>query len=387
MLKVNNLFLIGAADRNVGKTELACTLIKNETQNGRKVIGVKVTTIKDDSHGTCPRGGKGCGVCTSLSEDFCLTHETDSSNSKDTSRMLRAGASAVYWLRVREKALKKGALALLEKIKTSHCPDVSIVCESNSLRRVIEPGLFFILNRSNNANIKNSCKEVERFADKKVTLLSVEQGFDFELNRISFENNRWDFRTDASCIILAGGKSSRMGEDKTKLKVNGLTLLESSIKQLKPLFSEILISSNNEEELSYLKLPVIKDSENGHGPLMGIYNSLQVSKSERNFVIACDIPEPDISLIYKLLSIDSSFDVVIPRHDGNMLEPLFAVYSKNTLPFIKESIKTSKQIRAFFDKVNTCYIDTDLNFFNINTSNDYNLFLEKKAVDESKIAR
>lgn len=377
MLTAKNLLLIGAADRNVGKTEFACSLIKKTAEIGLKVIGVKVTTVKDDAHGTCPRGGQGCGVCSSLQGNFCLTHETDSSNSKDTSRMLRAGATAVYWLRVRDGALKEGASALLNKIETSHGSDIPIVCESNSLRTVLEPSLFFVLNRLNNTNIKNSCKAVEQYADKKVTLLSIEEGFDFNLNTISFENNRWYFKTDASCIILAGGKSTRMGEDKTKLKINGLTLLENSIKQLKPIFSEILISSNKGEELSYLNLPVITDSENDYGPLMGIYSCIKSSKSERNFVIACDIPKPDIRLLYKLLSVDQAYDVIIPRHDDSMIEPLFAVYSKKTLHLIEETLKSSRQIRAFFDKVKVSYLDTDSTFFNINTSEDYKTFLNK----------
>lgn len=374
-IKANNLFLIGAADRNVGKTEFACSLIKQTALTGHKVIGVKVTTVKDDAQGTCPRGGQGCGVCSSLSGNFCLTNEIDSSTSKDTSRMLRAGASAVYWLRVREGALEEGASALLNKIETLHDSDIPIVCESNSLRTVLEPGLFFVLNRLNNLSVKQSCKAIERHADKKVTLLSIEQGFDFDLAKISFTNNRWYFRTDATCIILAGGKSSRMGEDKIRLKINGLPMIENIARQLSPVFETIIISSNNVKDLSYLNLHIINDDEEGHGPLMGILSCLKASKSERNFVIACDIPKPDIHLIYKLLSIDPTFDVVIPRHNNNMIEPLFAVYGKKTLPVIEETLKTSKQIRAFFDKIKVSYLDTDSTFFNINTVEDYKNFI------------
>lgn len=375
MLISNNLFLIGAADRNVGKTEFACSLIKQTALSGKKVIGVKVTTVKDDAHGSCPRGGKGCGVCSSLQENFCITLETDSTSSKDTSRMLRAGADAVYWLRVREGALKDGAFAILDKISISHGKDTPIVCESNSLRKVLKPCLFFVLNRLGNTLIKDSCQAVEHHADKKVTLLSVEQGFDFDLAKISFNNNRWYFKADASCIILAGGKSSRMGEDKTKLIINGFPMIENSVKQLSPIFDKLLISSNKPEELSYLNLPVIKDNADEYGPLMGIYSCLKASATQRNFIIACDIPKPDINLIYKLLAIDSIFDVVIPRHKNNMIEPLFAVYGKRTIPAIEEALKGSKQIRAFFEKVKVHYLDTTSKFFNINTNGDYNTFI------------
>ncbi len=377
MLCSKNLFLIGAADRNVGKTEFACSIIKQITLAGHKVIGVKVTTVKDDDHGTCPRGGQGCGVCSSLSGNFCLTHETDSNSPKDTSRMLRAGAEAVYWLRVRDGALKEGASALLKEIETLHGFDVPIVCESNSLRTVLEPGLFFVLNRSGNTNIKNSCKAVEHQSDKKVTLLSVEKGFDFDLNRISFENDRWYFKTDASCIILAGGKSTRMGEDKTKLKINGMPLIENAVMQLSPIFSQIILSSNKPDEFSYLNLTVIKDNEDEHGPLMGIYSCLLKSETQKNFIVACDLPEIDLNLIYRLLESSRDADVVIPKHKDNMIEPLFAVYDKKTLPAIAETLKTSKQIRAFFNKVKVSYLDTDSTFFNINTIEDYKTFADK----------
>lgn len=374
MLVSKNLFLIGAADRNVGKTEFACSLIKQTSLSGQKVIGVKVTTVKDDAHGTCPRGGKGCGVCSSLQGDFCLTQESDCASSKDTSRMLRAGAEAVFWLRVRESALKDGTSTLLKKLESLFEKSIPIVCESNSLRTVLTPGLFFVLNRLNNSSVKESCKAVEHHADKKVTLLSIEQGFDFDLNKISFTNDGWSFKTDASCIILAGGKSSRMGEDKTKLKINDLSLLENSINQLSPLFDKILISSNKSDELSYLNLPIIKDKADEHGPLMGIYSSLMESETQKNFIIACDVPEIDINLIYRLLSLSEEADIVIPRHSDGMIEPLFAIYDKSVLIAISETLKTSRQIRAIFDKVRVYYLDTEPNFFNINTIEDYKNF-------------
>lgn len=376
MLSSKNLLLIGAADRNVGKTEFACSLIKQTSLEGRKVVGVKVTTVKDDNHGACPRGGQGCGVCSSLSENFCLTQESDYATSKDTSRMLRAGASAVYWLRVRDGALKDGASALLEKIESSFGKGIPVVCESNSLRTVLEPGLFFVLNRQSNSSIKKSCRTVEHHSDKKITLLSIEQGFDFDIKKISFINGGWYFKTDASCIILAGGKSQRMGEDKTKLMINGLPMIENVVKQLRPIFETIIISSNKGEELSYLNAPIIRDKTNGNGPLMGIYSCLMESETQKNFVIACDVPEININLIYRLLESSKQADVVIPRHNKGKIEPLFAVYDRNTLPSIAESLKTSKQIRAFFDKVKVHYLDTDSTFFNINTIDDYKNFTD-----------
>ena len=97
MLKLQNMLLIGAADRNVGKTSFACSIIKKYSDS-LPVVALKITVIKEKD-GKCPRGGQGCGVCTSLSSDFLITEEFNSASGKDTSKMLVAGATKVFWLR------------------------------------------------------------------------------------------------------------------------------------------------------------------------------------------------------------------------------------------------------------------------------------------------
>ena len=93
----NNFILIGAADRNVGKTELACFLIKKVSKT-QKVIGLKVTTV-NEMNGKCPRGGIGCGACSSLQGNYCIYEEVSKKTNKDTSKMLNAGATSVFWIR------------------------------------------------------------------------------------------------------------------------------------------------------------------------------------------------------------------------------------------------------------------------------------------------
>ena len=147
MFKLDGMLMIGSAGSNVGKTELACTILRKfrlrRAQSNLKscdVIGIKVTTIRD-KEGRCPRGGEGCGVCTSLEGVYSITEELDSSSGKDTARLLSAGASRVFWLRVREERLMEGITALLDVI--GH--DAVSICESNSLRQVVKPGLFLMV--------------------------------------------------------------------------------------------------------------------------------------------------------------------------------------------------------------------------------------------------
>ena len=148
--KLNRILLIGSAGPNIGKTELACAVISKFSQN-RDIIGIKVTTIKAKD-GKCPRGGTGCGVCSSLKDDFNITEETNSNTGKDTARLLAAGASRVFWLRVMKTSLAEGLNTLLDIIP----PDTPLVCESNSLRHVVQPGLFLMVAAPNSRPRKSS---------------------------------------------------------------------------------------------------------------------------------------------------------------------------------------------------------------------------------------
>ena len=104
MIHLPGMLMVGACGRNVGKTELACALIR-QASGDRPVLGIKVTTV-DERRGTCPRGGRGCGVCASLEGAFCVTEERPGGPcGKDTVRMLSAGAERVFWLRVRSDRL------------------------------------------------------------------------------------------------------------------------------------------------------------------------------------------------------------------------------------------------------------------------------------------
>ena len=96
MTRVRGMLMVGAAGRNAGKTEFACSVIR-KFGRGHEIVGAKVTTIGQRG-GACPRGGEGCGVCSSLEGNYCITEETGALPGKDTSRLLAAGARRVFWL-------------------------------------------------------------------------------------------------------------------------------------------------------------------------------------------------------------------------------------------------------------------------------------------------
>ncbi len=182
-----------------------------------------------------------------------------------------------------------------------------------------------------------------------------------------------------TAIILAGGKSSRMGTSKALLPVNGKPIIENIANALNPYFDEILISANQEDIYKYLKRPVIKDEVKDKGPLSGIYSALKESSNEKNFIIACDIPNINIELSKTMLEMSENFDVVIPCNNGKY-EPLYAVYSKRIIPVIKRLLDAnSRKIIRLLPLCRTKVISVSMDdwYINLNERYDYEKYIQE----------
>lgn len=366
--------MVGAADRNVGKTKFACSLISKFSLQC-SIVGIKVTAI-EKAGSSCPRGVSGCDVCSSLEGPFHITEETDRGANKDTCRMLAAGASRVFWLRALKTHLKEGMAALLDIIGD----DAVLVCESNSLRRVVEPGLFVVVKGNGGEKRKVSAKDIIRWADKIVAYDGNE--FDIDANEIELADGRWACKMEATAIIMAGGDSARMGRDKSMLLIEGQPMIKHILSRLRPHFNQILISSNDISKYSFPGVEVVPDKVTGQGPLGGIASALKASANELNFVIACDIPQVDTVLMKMMLRDCSDFDAVVPRISLSQYEPLFAVYKKYTLAAIEAALLSGNN--RIIDALNSCrvkYIDlTDTQQLkNLNTMSDYWEFAGKET--------
>lgn len=186
---------------------------------------------------------------------------------------------------------------------------------------------------------------------------------------------------DATAIILAGGKSSRMGRDKSLLTTNDLPLIGKIASQLEDHFQEIIISANDMEKYRFMHLPVIPDLEVGKGPLMGIYSTLLRSKHEVNFVVACDIPDLDIKYVEELIRAAKDHQIAIPIWSDGKLEPLFAVYKKSILGNIKNMLDAGqRKIRLLFESVDVKYLplpDEGTWYRNLNTMEDYQNYIKQ----------
>ncbi len=186
MRRLFGMLMLGATGRNSGKTELACAIIRKFSDR-RKITGIKVTTVREKD-GMCPRGGKGCGVCTSLEGNYCITEENGALPEKDTSRLLAAGAQRVLWLRVLREHLAEALDDLLAQVG----PGATTICESNSLRLVAEPDLFLMVKEKGNAACKTSAQDVLRHVDREV--LSDGESFNLDLDELALEDGRWVLR-------------------------------------------------------------------------------------------------------------------------------------------------------------------------------------------------
>jgi molybdopterin-guanine dinucleotide biosynthesis protein A len=367
MTTKSNFIVIGSTGRNTGKTEFACRLIEKYSKE-HFVVGIKVVAI-NRSAGNCPRGGKGCGVCQSLEGDYEIFEEKIINPQKDTSRMLMAGAQKVFFLKVDENCLPQGLNAILEVIPEN----AMVVIESNSIRKVLEPGLFIVIKNLVDKTVKDSCAEVIGFANKVIEFNNM--SWNFSPERVIIKDNTWIIREKATAIILAGGKSSRMGgNDKSLLPINGVPLIQHIVKQLEGHFEQILIGANDAEKYSFLNLEVIPDIEKDMGPLMGIYSCLKASQNDINFITACDIPEMNIKLINNMINLSTNNDIVMPVKGENMHEPLFAVYNKGVANIAEGIIASNgRRIIEFIGKCKVKYVEfNDQSWYqNLNLKDDY----------------
>jgi len=371
MIQRPDFIIIGSTGRNTGKTEFACRLI-NQYSKQYKIIGVKVTAINRDE-GYCPRGTNSCGVCESLTEEYTIEEETIIGTGKDTSRMLESGAQKVYWLKVDKNFMELGIKALFDFLPD----DAVVVCESNSLRKVVEPGLFIVIKNINDHTIKDSCASVINFASKLIEFDNKK--WDFSPERVFVKDKTWIIREKATAVILAGGKSSRMGgEDKSLLPVDGEPLILKIINQLNDYFDEIIIGANDAEKYKFLNRKVVPDIEKEKGPLMGILSCLKASENEVNFITACDIPVMNIKLIQNMINLSVNVDIVMPVKDENKYEPLFAVYKKSTIPDAEIILNNDgRKIIELLNRVKVKFVDFNDNYWyqNLNRKEDYLRFI------------
>lgn len=185
---------------------------------------------------------------------------------------------------------------------------------------------------------------------------------------------------EATAIILAGGKSSRMGAPKALLLFAGEPLIVHMVRRLGQLFSDTVVVAAAEQELPALPSTIVRDDVAYQGPVGGIYYGLKAARREICFVTSCDAPFLNLRLIAHLMAQISDYDVVVP-FTQDRFQPLHAVYRKQVAPLLKEQLERGELRPIFlYDKVRTRKITEaemhpfdpeNLSFLNMNTPEDY----------------
>ena len=188
---------------------------------------------------------------------------------------------------------------------------------------------------------------------------------------------------DISCIVLAGGKSLRLGRDKAFETVDNRNLLQWVLFRLRMFNSEVVLVTSTEQPFTQFtghpRLKIVTDNYPGKGPLGGIYTGLVASESLYNLVIACDMLFLNQGLLRYMMQLLADFDLVVPRL-GKLVEPLHSIYSKSCLAPIESLLRQgSLQVYQLFSLVKVRYVEAEeidkfdpqhLSFFNINTEAD-----------------
>ena len=195
-------------------------------------------------------------------------------------------------------------------------------------------------------------------------------------------------------IILAGGKSSRFGEDKSTAKLGNKTLLDHTVSKIENEFNEILVISNNKEfNFKNYKIHVVEDCMDGQlGPLVGILTAMKwVIKNKKNYKwiasFPCDTPFFDIKLISELkIKVKETSKKLIFLNSNKKRHNIFGLWSLDLIEILEKDIKNSfRKVELWADKIG--YENININeekfdrFLNINTKKD----LEKAKENLDKI--
>jgi molybdopterin-guanine dinucleotide biosynthesis protein A len=178
---------------------------------------------------------------------------------------------------------------------------------------------------------------------------------------------------------MAGGKSSRMGTDKSFVPLLGKPLIEHVLERIDGLSDDVIVITNSPERYAYLNLPLFGDIHPDRGPLGGLHTALSQAIHPHVLVVACDMPWLNRLLLNYMLSLRTTADIIAPLWQKRP-EPLHAIYGKACLHPVEENLKSGKlKLTSFYGRVKVRFLDPDeisrldpegRSFANVNTPGD-----------------
>jgi molybdopterin-guanine dinucleotide biosynthesis protein A len=196
--------------------------------------------------------------------------------------------------------------------------------------------------------------------------------------------------------IIAGGKSSRMGTDKSFVSLLGKPMIEHVLASISDLGQdETILITNRPGDYAHLCLPMFADVIPDQGALGGIYTALYYSQTADVLTLACDMPFLNPDLLRYIIGLGgeygSPYDVIVPRVD-NHPQGLHALYNKSCLPSIRAKIDTHRlKVISFYDDVRVRYLEPaewsrldprGRSFHNVNTPEELQTAQQIAALDQ-----
>ena len=179
-----------------------------------------------------------------------------------------------------------------------------------------------------------------------------------------------------SCIILCGGKSSRMGRDKGSMIIQDKPMIKHILSTLNHQINEAIIVLNDEKRIEKYSefinpteytytITFVEDTIKNKGPMPGIMTGLSYINGNYALILPCDSPyvsKKYIDTIFK--EIDGEYQAVVPYHDEDSKlktsEPLHSIYNKNIVPIIEDLIKEDVlHIKGLIEKIDTKFVLID----------------------------
>ncbi|MDE0331915.1 MAG: molybdenum cofactor guanylyltransferase [Nitrospinae bacterium] len=187
-------------------------------------------------------------------------------------------------------------------------------------------------------------------------------------------------RLPFSAAILAGGRSRRMGQDKSMMEIGGVPVVKRIADILGEMFAEVFVVANEKEPFERMGLAVVGDIHPGNDSLGGLHTAVATADASHVFVAGCDMPLLQPALIRGLASLVDEWDVVIPVKD-DYPEPLCAFYGKKCAPHIEESISGGRlkmigfheevRVRRVEEAVWRAWDPDGASFLNANTPEEF----------------
>ena len=191
-----------------------------------------------------------------------------------------------------------------------------------------------------------------------------------------------------TAVILAGGKSTRMGFDKQLLTINDKLIYQGVFESLNGMFSDIVVVTNTPDLYKSSQIRTCCDEFSNMGPLAGIHVALKNAQSEYVYLLACDMPviNPDYIAYMKEKIQESGAQICVTRRNGR-IEPFNAFYSVELLDDIERRlIEGNSSLFNVITSANTfvvseeeaAHFDSDLDMYlNLNTKGEYENYLKK----------